>query len=761
MDEKPLFHNSHWSYYRHPFGAVPTGERVLLRLAVHARTKPREAQLRIWRDEQETLLPMARVAFVDDLASLHAHFEAGGTDGQGSGAGIMSAGVRDADDFYVFSGGSGSIGGTGGALDSGSELGAERETPGESSGAEGDDGFVIYQATCATDARPGLYWYYFIVKDASGAVRYYGNNMEMMGGEGAEAAAAPPSYQITVYDREFRTPAWFRHGVMYQIFPDRFFQKRTKPLTQQEIEKKRPDYILHTNWNDTPIFKPDPRTGEIMNNDFFGGNFAGIVAKLPYLASLGISILYLNPIFEAYSNHRYDTGNYRKVDALLGTNRDFASLCAHARSLGIRVILDGVFNHTGSDSLYFNKKELYKGIGAYQSTRSRYYGWYEFMQHPDRYTSWWGINTLPNVNESEPSFVEYILTGEDSVIKHWLRQGASGWRLDVVDELPDEFLVTLRDNVKAADSDAVIIGEVWEDASNKVSYGKQREYLLGHELDSVMNYVFKNALIGFMLGQRSARQFDATIRKLTENYPLQSYYALMNLVGGHDVPRILTILSEPPGDLTRDQKAIHKPTRKKHLLGLRRLRLMALVQMTFPGVPCVYYGDEAGMTGFEDPLNRGAFPWDGIDAELFSWYKRVIALRNAFAALRTGAFLPIRATEDVYVYARAIRRRTDVFGDPAENGFALVAVNRSPDRAEPIDIDLVNWNIPALFDPLAHTGSADAPVSPAAPVLPAATAAEFSRGRLTITLEPLGCRVLLYPAPSVRPGATNTAAISR
>jgi 4-alpha-glucanotransferase len=535
-------------------------------------------------------------------------------------------------------------------------------------------------------------------------------------------------------------PEWLRNGVIYQIFPDRFYQKRAVPLTQGEIERKRPDYILQPDWSKQPIYYPDPRTGEIMNNDFFGGNFAGIAAKLPYLKDLGVSIIYLNPIFEAYSNHRYDTGDYLRIDALLGDNDDFASLCAQAKGFGIRIILDGVFNHTGSDSMFFNKGGYYKSLGAYQSRHSKYYGWYSFEEYPEKYDSWWGILTLPNVNESEPDFIKYIISGENSVVKYWLRQGASGWRLDVVDELPGEFVKELRAHIKNTDPDAAIIGEVWEDASNKESYGKRREYLLGYELDSVMNYVFKKSLISFMLGNIGAARVDAENRMIAENYPKESYYSLMNLIGGHDVERILTIMSEPPPDLTRDQKAMHKPTGRKHRLGIKRVKIMSLIQMTFPGAPSVYYGDEAGMAGFEDPFNRGAFPWDGMDAELHGWYRKIISLRNSYAALRTGGFRTVYADGAGYAYIREIRGGADAFGAPAQDGFALIAVNRDKERPVCIEIDLAGRNIAGLRyalesdkSPPGSSHTADAPLSNHV----------YIDGRLTLTVEPLGYRMLI------------------
>jgi len=734
-----FIHNSRDSFYRRPFGAVPTGENIILRLAVHKNFSPVDVTLRFWRDEKETLMKMKPVD--KETYMTGAGFNAGPDTGAGEGP--DGAFVDPYADGGVFLTGAGAP----------------------------DGNYLIYQTQYNAGEKPGLVWYYFIIKNKKNEKLYYGNNPEMLGGPGCETKEPPWSYQITVYDAAFHVPDWLRHGVMYQIFPDRFYQKREYPLTQSRIEKKRNDYILHEDWDETPIFGPDPRTGEIMNNDFFGGNLAGIEAKLPYLKDLGISIIYLNPIFEAYSNHRYDTGDYMKIDALLGTRDDFTSLCDEARKLGIRIILDGVFNHTGSDSLYFNKDGHYNSIGAYQSSSSRYRNWYDFEKYPVKYKCWWGILTLPDINENDPGYKKFIVSDEDAVVKHWLRQGASGWRLDVVDELPGEFVKELREHIKQTDNDSVIIGEVWEDASNKVSYGKRREYLQGYELDSVMNYVLKNALIAFMLGNIDAARFNAEIWKITENYPKECYHSLMNIIGGHDVMRILTIMSEPPEGLTRRQKSLHKPSSYKHRLGMKRLKLLSLIQMTFPGAPCVYYGDEAGVTGFEDPFNRSSFPWAGMNREVFEWYKRIISLRNSNAFLRTGGFITVFAKGTAFAYVREIKGGADVFGAPAQDGFALVAINADKERDAFLDIDMSQWGVPALYDALegcghicnacAACGGASAGTD-AAGILWSCTlqpgvpqpctllhyapqpCAAYERGRLRLLLEPLGCRMYIF-----------------
>ena len=759
-----IIHNSHMEYFRNPFGAVPTGARIRLRVAVGKSVEPRGVTLRLWAGGKETLLDMepdgrraGSLASAEKGIRISAAAEKGShisaaADGRvwdriaaEERTGDNAADDRRewdnaADDRRVWDNAaferrileSDATEKHEWAGASSADIRAWEDASAESRAWEGATteeracDYAAYYVDYDVGETPALVWYYFIIRDKDGKSLYYGNNPEMLGGLGLTCGEAPWSYQITVYDRDFHVPGWLRHGIIYQIFPDRFYQKRAKPMTQAEIELKRADYIYHSDWREMPIYEPDPRTGEIMNNDFFGGNIAGIVDKLPYLADLGINIIYLNPIFEAYSNHRYDTGDFMKIDSLLGTNQEFASLCTQARKHGIRVILDGVFNHTGSDSIYFNKDGYYKGLGAYQSLKSKYGNWFMFDTYPYNYKCWWGILTLPTTNKTDPGFLDYILESDDSVIKHWLRQGASGWRLDVVDELPDEFVKKLRKHVKDTDPDAAVIGEVWEDASNKVSYGVQREYFQGYELDSVMNYVFKNMLIDYVTGRITAARFDAEMLKLRENYPKECYYSLMNLIGGHDVARILTILSDPPANMTRTQKAMHKSTITKYHVAIKRLKIMSLIQMTFPGTPTVYYGDEAGMTGFEDPFNRGTFQWDDINPEIYEWYRQIISLRNENAALRTGDITAAYKSDSVYSYIREISGGADVFGDAAEDGFAIVAVNRDIERREAVEIDLRGRNIRELRN-----------------IFKRGAEPETGGGKIRFMIEPLGYRLFI------------------
>lgn len=217
----------------------------------------------------------------------------------------------------------------------------------------------------------------------------------------------------------------------------------------------------------------------MLNNDFFGGNFQGITEKLPHIASLGATVLYLNPISKAFSSHRYDTGDYKTPDPMLGTEEDFATLCQEARKLGIHVILDGVFSHTGSNSLYFDRYRAFGGHGAYADPQSPYRSWYQFYHYPDSYHCWWNFDTLPCVNKMDPTYLDYVIDGPDSVVAHWLRLGADGFRLDVVDELPDAFVLRLKRRIREIKPDALLIGEVWEDASNKIAYDLAPPLLCG------------------------------------------------------------------------------------------------------------------------------------------------------------------------------------------------------------------------------------------------------------------------------------------
>lgn len=464
--------------------------------------------------------------------------------------------------------------------------------------------------------KEGLYWYTFLIECEENTLRLSEN------GRG-EALRREDEYfvpfQQTVYKKEFVTPDWLNEGVMYQIFPDRFYSSKKK---ESCLSKGR---YVHESWNDAPDFDNDPL--KITNSDFFGGDLRGIAEKLPYIASLGVKVIYLNPIFEAFSNHRYDTGDYSKIDPLLGTEEDFVFLCEKAREYGIRIILDGVFSHTGADSKYFNLKGNYDSVGASQSKDSPYYSWYDFERFPDKYTCWWGVWSLPCVNETDKGFLEYI-TGENGIAKKYLRLGASGWRLDVADELPDGFLDAFRKAVKEEKTDAAIIGEVWEDASNKTAYSERRRYLLGDQLDSVMNYPFSNAIKDFAKNGNS-KAFADTVMCICEHYPAPVLNCLMNMISTHDTQRALTALSgESVDGHDRNWQSKTSIPNEKRAEAVGLLKLAAVLQYTLPGIPSLYYGDEAGIEGYGDPFNRGTFPWGNEDRELTEFFASLGKLRN-------------------------------------------------------------------------------------------------------------------------------------
>ena len=366
--------------------------------------------------------------------------------------------------------------------------------------------------------------------------------------------------------------------------------------------------------------------GKYHADDFFGGDFEGIIQKIPYLKSLGVSILYLSPIFKSYSNHRYDTGNYLEIDELIGDEKTFSKLCKECEKAGIGVMLDGVFNHSGSDSIYFNKYRSYDSVGAYNDLSSPYHEWYYFDSFPDGYLSWWGIRNVPTLNKNSPEYQKLVF-GEGGVIDKWTKLGAKGWRLDVADELPSEFIEKIRERVKATKSDALLIGEVWEDASFKFSYGEYRPYLLGKELDGVMNYPFRNAVISYVSGGK-AKDFVQNVMQIVENYPKCALDCVMNFIGTHDTVRAINALSGEKIPETKDEQLRYEFTKEQLDRAKKRLMLSAVIEYTLPGIPSIFYGDEVGMTGWSDPLNRATYPWGKEDENLLTFFKKLGKIRR-------------------------------------------------------------------------------------------------------------------------------------
>ena len=470
--------------------------------------------------------------------------------------------------------------------------------------------------------KPGLYFYYFRIIAATGPFRLLkvGDDTNMEDGD---------RWQVSCIPADFITPDWAKGATIYQVFPDRFHREGSCDLTG-----KLEPYTVHEDWYEEVDWRPTAE-GLILNNDFYGGNFRGITEKMDYIASLGTTILYLNPISKSFSSHRYDTGDYKTPDPMLGTKEEFTALCDAAHARGIKVILDGVYSHTGSNSLYFDKDRTFGGNGAYCSERSPYYSWYTFYNYPDSYHCWWDFDTLPTVKKMDPAFVEYIITGEDSVVEHWLKLGADGYRLDVVDELPNEFVALLKKRIRAVKPDALLIGEVWEDASNKIAYGIRRRYFVDGVLDSAMNYPFRTAIINFLRDRDDGRGVKDTVMTVAENYPPQVLHCNMNLLGTHDTPRILTALMDD-FDGSREEKARRHLSRNQYDVAVEQLYMASFLQYTLPGSPSLYYADEAGMEGYKDPFNRRTYPWGRENRELLAHYRQLGQLRKEQACLRQG-----------------------------------------------------------------------------------------------------------------------------
>ena len=497
---------------------------------------------------------------------------------------------------------------------------------------------------------PGLYWYHFLINAA-----------------GSRDFAIPENpgggFQITVHAHVDEIPDWIQGGLIYHIFVDRF--RRGGELSL------RPGAVFRSDWGGCPYFLPDDE-GIVKNNDFFGGDLYGIAEKIHYLEEMGVTCIYLSPVFDAASNHKYDTGDYMKIDRSFGGDKAFEFLCIEAKLHGIRIVLDGVFNHVGSDSRYFNRYGTYDSIGAYQSEQSPYREWFTFRED-GRYDSWWDIELMPATNKSSKGYRDHIC-GTDGVIAHWTKMGVSGWRLDVVDELPDIFLDPLCNAIKRENSQALIIGEVWEDASYKIAYDVRRRYFLGKQLDSVTNYPLKDAMIACVKDGDVIRLAD-TVAALCRNYPDYVVNSLMNIVGSHDTMRILTVLSGAAVPDDKPGMSVFRLSDEELRSAKKRLKLISTLQFTLPGVPCVFYGDEAGMEGCADPFNRRCYPWGNEDQKLIAWYKALSRLRRVNDCFRDGKYSLAEARDGLFAFTR---------GEGRER--VLVAVNTSGgDRALRMD----------------------------------------------------------------------------
>lgn len=508
-------------------------------------------------------------------------------------------------------------------------------TPVEMRFEKSENGFSVYTADYVFDTA-GIYYYRFEMRNRDG-VWYYGR------GENGESVCGEnlPEWQLTVYKSSYKTPDFAKGNIIYHIFVDRF--------NRADGVKTKRKYRLHESFSESPeVVSAD---GKYYADDFFGGNFNGIREKLDYLEELGVGIIYLSPIFKAFSNHRYDTGDYLKVDELLGTEDDFKRLLDAAHEKGMKIILDGVFNHSGADSLYFNKFGTYDSLGAYQSKSSPYYDWYYFKKFPDEYACWWGCDNVPDLNKSNKDY-RALVFGKNGVVEKWQKLGADGWRLDVVDELPIDFVNLLIKKIKSVNKDALVIGEVWEDASTKVSYGELRPYLLGDQLDGTMNYPFMNAIIAYVR-DGDEKFFKDTVQSILENYPKETVYCLMNSLGTHDTVRIINALSDVRAHgWSKTHKLGYKLPDSDYEKAKKKLYLASVLQFTLPGIPSIFYGDEAGLQGFDDPINRRPYPWGSEDKEILAHYKKLGRIRRENRAVFSGGF-NMRDENGLVAYERA------------------------------------------------------------------------------------------------------------
>ncbi|MDD3334053.1 MAG: glycoside hydrolase family 13 protein [Eubacteriales bacterium] len=538
----------------------------------------------------------------------------------------------------------------------------------------------LFEAIVTAPQTPLLLWYDFIIHRGDGDVRY-GTSYDQLGGVGAFYHGQPQSYQVTVYQPDYQTPDYLRHGIIYQIFPDRFYKdKHGMSGRVRQVKAAHPEAVFHESWDELPNLSIDSKTGDNRALDFFGGTLKGIVEKLDDLRELGVTILYINPVFRARTNHRYDTGSYEEIDPILGDDKAFDALIKAAGDHGMKVMMDGVFSHTGSDSKYFNRYGRYDTTGAYQSKDSPYYPWYSFSSYPDRYNCWWGFETLPAVDKNNEEYRRYLLNADNGILPGWVKRGACGWRLDVADELPVSMLREMRTALKTANPEAVLLGEVWEDASNKIAYGQQRCYCLGDTLDSVMNYPLRHGIIDFFTGKCDAYQLRRVILHQQEVYPAPFYYSLMNLLGSHDRVRILNAMvgydREGIAQMDRAEAARIRLTREEANLAQTRVLEAFRLLCALPGAPTIYYGDEIGMQGMADPWNRAPMDWAHANKAMRRSLQKLLLNRRENNMLQTG-YLNVEAEdENTLVIRRYAVDGKDVFGQPLPGRAVTVRIKR-------------------------------------------------------------------------------------
>ncbi len=450
-------------------------------------------------------------------------------------------------------------------------------------------------------------------------------------------------FQLTVSDFKYPKPEAAYGGIIYHIFVDRFNRGGDVPVSDGAV-------LVSGEWKNIPEF-PEYPGAPLKNNTFYGGTLYGIVDKLDYLCSLGVSVIYLSPVFSSVSNHKYDTADYMTVDEMFGGDDALRQLIFEADKRGIKIILDGVFNHTGDDSIYFNKYSRFDSIGAYNSQESPYYGWYDFKSHPDKYTCWWDIPILPRINPDIFECGEFI-AGEGGVLEKYSRMGIYGFRLDVADELSDKFLSKIKNRLTLG-GQSFLLGEVWEDASNKVAYGVRKKYYLGDELDGVMNYPVRVGIIDYLVN-KSTEKLRYALTDVINNMPPRIRNAQMNLLGSHDTVRALTALSGVSDEgKTNAEKREMRLSEADYSAARTRLKTAYTILATLPGIPSVFYGDEAGLEGYGDPFCRMPYPWGREDKKILEHYRKIGKIRRENSVYREGDFKLLYLASDLLVFSRS------------------------------------------------------------------------------------------------------------
>lgn len=581
------------------------------------------------------------------------------------------------------------------------------------------EGKQLWTVTTSFD-KLGEYKYFFAVYNGTAAVMYGDDDGYYGEGKATDLLNLLPYDQI-VYQSGYKTPDWMKNAVVYQIFPDRFCDGDTSNDTITTDARGNVKYEYMKDWYILPE-NPEQETADRIgtyptyaykgdgnwSNEIYGGDLKGITERIDYLKALGVTVIYMNPVFESISSHRYDTSDYKNIDPILGTLGDFEELVKVADENGMKIILDGVFNHVSDDSVYFDRYYEYleagtDTIGAYpywayvydymadnkveksvaESAAKEYFAknygiknfeyteWFDVFDTTLKddagkdvcdtyglragkpvygYDGWWGYDSMPIIKATNGSEYqtgtwadrvigknETSTTSDDSVTQYWLSKGMDGWRLDVANEVSDETWQHFRKSVKALNSDNVIIGEIWTDAV---------QYLMGDMYDSVMNYMFRGAVIDFVKNGDSITAIN-TLERLKERYPKEAFYAMMNLVDSHDTTRILSYLDGIDDDRNQKDVASAFPTYENTSDKAKQMQyLVALMQFTYAGAPTIYYGDELGMVGADDPDDRRAMIWGKGNKELVEWYAKLAAIRSQYPALRTGDVEPVSAVDD-------------------------------------------------------------------------------------------------------------------